>query len=150
MFTAPTPAIMIKVHTRWYNKYGATNPSHTCTHTHTRTHAHTHTHTHTHASARTHTHTHIHTHTHTHTKHTKVYTASPVYIITSHACARGKVISCVVVVVIHKKSPHLEISATSVTQKYNESVEVGEKLASGCLESSGTAYKHHKWCISVG
>ena len=28
--------------------------------------------------------------------------------------------------------------------KYNESVEVGEKLASVCSKSSGTAYKRHK------
>ena len=27
---------------------------------------------------------------------------------------------------------------------------VAKKLASLCLESSGTAYKHHKWCPLVG
>ena len=37
-----------------------------------------------------------------------------------------------------------------MTRKYNESFEVGKKLASGCLESSGTAYKRHKLCILVG
>ena len=63
-------------------------------------------------------------------------------IITPCACARGKVIGHVVVVVVvivvviivHAISWDL---GTSVTQKYNKSVEVGEKLASGCLESSG-------------
>ena len=61
-------------------------------------------------------------------------------IITPGACARGKVIGCVVIVVIvvvvHTISWDL---GTSATQKYNESVKIGEKLASGCLESSGTA-----------
>ena len=64
-------------------------------------------------------------------------------IITPCACARGKVIGHVVVVVVvivvvviivHTISWDL---GTSATQKYNESVEVGEKLASGCLELSG-------------
>ena len=60
---------------------------------------------------------------------------------------RGKVIglsvhlSVVVVTTKIARSWHLGISAT---RKYNESVEVGEKQASECLESSGTAYKLHK------
>ena len=57
---------------------------------------------------------------------------------------KGKVIGLSVVVVVTTKiarSKHLGISGT---RKYNESVEVGEKLASECLESSGTAYKLHK------
>ena len=33
---------------------------------------------------------------------------------------------------------------TSVTRTYNESIDVGKKLASGCLESGGMAYKRHK------
>ena len=56
---------------------------------------------------------------------------------------KGKVIGLSVVVVTTKiaRSKHLGISGT---RKYNESVEVGEKLASECLESSGMAYKLHK------
>ena len=68
-----------------------------------------------------------------------------------HTCARDKVIGrvvviviVVVVVIIHKKIARSWDLGTSTTRKYNESVEVGEKLASGCLESSGTAYKLHK------
>ena len=39
----------------------------------------------------------------------------------------GKVIGCViVVVVVHKKSPDLEILGNWATQEYNESVKVGE------------------------
>ena len=51
----------------------------------------------------------------------------------------------------HKKSPHLDWDlGTWVIHKYNKSVEVGDKLATICLESSGTAYKHQKQCILVG
>ena len=64
-------------------------------------------------------------------------------VITPRACAGGKVIGRVVVVV-HKKIARSWDLGTSATRKYNESVEVGEKLASGCLESSGTAYKLQK------
>ena len=66
-----------------------------------------------------------------------------IIIITPCACARGKVIVVVVIVVIvHAISWDL---STSATQKYNKSVEIGEKLASGCLELSGTAgYNLHK------
>ena len=39
---------------------------------------------------------------------------------------------------------------TSVTRKHNKSVQGDKKLASGCLELSGTAYKLYKQCISVG
>ena len=71
-------------------------------------------------------------------------------IITLRACARGKVIGriivvvLVVVIVVHKKIARSWDLGTSATQKYNESVEVGEKLVLGCLKSSGTAYKFHK------
>ena len=66
--------------------------------------------------------------------------------ITPRACARGKVIGrvIVVIVVIHKKIARSWDLGTPATRKYNESVEVGEKLALGCLESSGTANKLHK------
>ena len=53
---------------------------------------------------------------------------------------KGKV--SVVVTTKIAKSWHLGISAT---RKYNESVEIGEKLASEYIESSGTAYKLHKY-----
>ena len=72
-------------------------------------------------------------------------------IITPRACARGKVIGRVVVIVIvvivHAISWDLN---TLATQKYNKSVEIGEKLASGCLESSGTAgYNLHKIKVAL-
>ena len=66
-------------------------------------------------------------------------------IVIPRTCARGKVIGgvVVVVVVVHKKIARSWDLGTSATRKYNESVEIGEKLASGCLESSGMAYKLH-------
>ena len=77
-----------------------------------------------------------------------------------HSCARGKVIgndddddndttmvvslSSSSLLYVHKKITRSWDLGTSATRNYNESVEVGEKLASGYLESSGTAYKLHK------
>ena len=68
---------------------------------------------------------------------------------------RGKVIGRVVVVVVIvvvvdtkiAKSGDVRIWASC---KHNEYVEFGEKLASVCSESSGTACKSHKLCILVG
>ena len=37
-----------------------------------------------------------------------------------------------------------------VTHKHNESVEIGEKLASACFDSFDTAHECHKYCIFVG
>ena len=68
-------------------------------------------------------------------------------LVTLRACTRGKVISrvvVVVVVVVHKKIARSWDLGTSATRKYNKSVQVGEKLALGCLESSGMVYKLHK------
>ena len=66
-------------------------------------------------------------------------------IITLRACARGKVIGCVIVVVVIvavdtkiTKSGDLGIWPS---YEHNEYV---EKLASVCLESNGMAYKRHK------
>ena len=72
-----------------------------------------------------------------------MHTITSTPIITTRACARGKVIGSVVVVANKKiaRSQHL---GTLVTYKHNKSVEFGKKLASLCFESSGTAYKHHK------
>ena len=63
-------------------------------------------------------------------------------LTTLRACARGKVIGRVVVVVvvvvviiIHKKIARSWDLGTSATRTYNESVEVGEKLASGCIRT---------------
>ena len=70
-----------------------------------------------------------------------------IVVITPCACARGKVIGrivVVVVVVIHKKIARSWDLGTLAARKYNKSVEIGEKLALGCLESSGTVYKLHK------
>ena len=62
-----------------------------------------------------------------------------------YACTRDKVIGRVVVVVVHKKNCQIlgfrHLSNLKVQRK---AVEVTEKLASGCLESRGTAYKLHK------
>ena len=73
-------------------------------------------------------------------------------IFTPRTCARGKAIGrvVVVIVVVQKKIARSWDLGTSATRKYNKSVEVGKKLASGCLESGGMAYKLHKSCISVG
>ena len=67
-------------------------------------------------------------------------------MFTPRVCVRGKVIGhvVVVVVVVHKKTTRSWDLGTSAIRKYNKSVEVGEKLASGCFESSGTAYKLHE------
>ena len=57
---------------------------------------------------------------------------------------KGKVIGHVVVVPIHKEITRSWDLGTRVIRKYNESVEVGDKLASVCLELSAMAYKRHK------
>ena len=58
---------------------------------------------------------------------------------------RGKVIglSVCLSVVTTKITRSWHLGTWSI-HKHNESVEVGENLASVCLESSGTAYKRHK------
>ena len=72
-------------------------------------------------------------------------------VITPCACARGKVISHVVVVVVVDtkvfKSGDL---GTWLSCKHNKYVEFGEKLALVRSGSSGTAYKRHKLCILAG
>ena len=58
-------------------------------------------------------------------------------------CTRGKVIRCVIVVLVMDtiaKSGDVGVWASC---KRNKSVEFGEKVASVCLESSDMAYKHH-------
>ena len=69
------------------------------------------------------------------------------HLITPHACARGKVIGSViviVVVVVNKNITRSQHLGTLATRKHGKSVEYGEKLASLCFESSSTAYKRHK------
>ena len=61
---------------------------------------------------------------------------------------RGKVIGHVVVV--DTKIAKSGDVRTWTSCKHNRYVEFGEKLASVCSESSGTAYKSHKSCILVG
>ena len=70
-------------------------------------------------------------------------------LFTLHACARGKVISSVIVVVVavvivNKNIARSQHLGTLAIHKHSKSVEYGEKLASLCLESSSTAYKPHK------
>ena len=65
----------------------------------------------------------------------------------AHACTRGKVISYVVIVIVFMDT---KISKSGDLGKHNKFVKFGKKLASICLESSGTACKHHKQCILVG
>ena len=69
-----------------------------------------------------------------------------VFIITPHACARGKVISHVVVAVV-VVSTNIAISrdlGTCATHEHKESVEFGEKLASVYFKSIDTIYKCQK------
>ena len=54
---------------------------------------------------------------------------------------RGEVIG---LSVCCRHSLDFDILGTWLIRKYNESVQVGEKLALVCLKSSGTAYKRHK------
>ena len=72
-------------------------------------------------------------------------------LITPRACARGKAVGfvCLLSVVVTKiaRSPHLGIWAT---RKYDESVEIGDKLVSLCFELIGKAYECHKYCVFVG
>ena len=56
-----------------------------------------------------------------------------IIIFTPHACARGKVIGRIVVVVSRKIAISRGLG-TWATGKYNESVGFGEKLASVCFE----------------
>ena len=57
---------------------------------------------------------------------------------------RGKVIGFVCLSIVTTKITRSQHLGTWSIHKYNESVEVGEKLASVCLKWSGTAYKHHE------
>ena len=68
--------------------------------------------------------------------------------ITPRACARGKAIGFVsqsVVVTKITRSPHL---GTWATRKYDETVEIGDKLASICFESIGKPHECHKYRTS--
>ena len=74
-------------------------------------------------------------------------------IIISHACTRGKVIGSVIVVIVVVMDTKISWSqhlGTWATCKHNEYVKSGDKLASVCSESSGMAYKRHKYYILVG
>ena len=53
-------------------------------------------------------------------------------------------ISSVIVIVMDTKIIKCGDLGTWASCKRNKSVEFGKKLASVCLESSGTAYKRHK------
>ena len=64
-------------------------------------------------------------------------------LITLHACASGKVIGSVVVVV-NKNITRFRHLGTLATPKHGKSAEYGEKLALLCLESSSMVYKRHK------
>ena len=57
------------------------------------------------------------------------------------------VFSIAVVVMKIARSPHLGIWATC---KYDKSVEIGDKLASLCLQSIGKAHECHKYGVFVG
>ena len=70
---------------------------------------------------------------------------------------RGKVISlsvclsvCLSVIVVTTKITRSQHLGTWATRKYNEFVEVGEKLAPGCLESCGTALQASQIVYLVG
>ena len=67
-------------------------------------------------------------------------------LTTLRACARGRVTGRCHCHRRHRpqKNTRSWDLGTSVARKCNKSVEVGDKLASGCLKSSGTAYKLHK------
>ena len=69
-------------------------------------------------------------------------------IITPRACARGKVIGrVVVVVVVMVVSTKIAISRdvdVKATRKHNESIEFGEKLASVSVKSMDTVHGRHK------
>ena len=83
------------------------------------------------------------------------YPANYIYIATGcyyypAQMRRGKVISRVFVVVMDTKITKSGDVRTWASCKHNEYVEFGEKLASVCSESSGTACESHKSCILVG
>ena len=71
-------------------------------------------------------------------------------IITPRACARGKAIGFVchrlssVVIVVSMKIAKSRDLGIGMTLKHNESIEVGEKIASVCFDSFGTAHESHK------
>ena len=84
--------------------------------------------------------------------HRDVLQALEMIFITLRACARGKAISfvCLLSVVVVKiaRSPHLGIS--SVTCKYDKSIEIGDKLASLYFKSIGKAHECHKYGVFIG
>ena len=67
-------------------------------------------------------------------------------IITPRACARGKVIGrvVVVVVVVSRKIAISRGLGTCATGKHNESVAFDEKRASVCFESRDVVHERHK------
>ena len=77
-----------------------------------------------------------------------MYTLSmdPGGIITLCAYTRGKVIVIIVVMVVVMDTKIAKSGDLGTWErcKHNESVKFGKKLASVCLESSGTIYKRHK------
>ena len=73
------------------------------------------------------------------------------HLVTPCAYARGKAIGfvCLLSIIVTKiaRSPHLGILATG---KYDESVEIGEKLASLCFKSIDKAHECHKYGVFNG
>ena len=70
-------------------------------------------------------------------------------LITPHACARGKAIGHVVVVVSTKIAVSQDAGIQG-TRKHSESIEFGEKLASVCVKSRDAVHNRQKWCPFVG
>ena len=66
-----------------------------------------------------------------------------IIIITPRACARGKVIGRVVVVVSTKIAISRDVGIQAA-RKHNELIEFGEKLASMYVKSRDTVHKRHK------
>ena len=76
-------------------------------------------------------------------------------IFTPRTWARSKVVGYIIIVVVIAVIVNTKLAksgdlGTWPSCKHNGYVEFGNKLASVCSKSSGTAYKHHKSCILAG
>ena len=75
------------------------------------------------------------------------------HIITPHACARGKVIGLVIVVVfviVHTKIARSRLLGVLASGQYCHDVENGEKVMSFCFKALNKDHEYYKSCFLIG
>ena len=73
-------------------------------------------------------------------------------LVTPSACARGKVIGhvIVVVVVIHTKITRFRLLGVSASVQYSHNVECDKKVMSFCFKALDKGHKGYKSCLLIG